>query len=65
MTKVLFNIQTSNQEYKFTQSMCSEEPGMTKVQASNQEYYFTKGMWILEPGITNVLFIIKTSNQEY
>ena len=42
MTKVLFNIQTSNQGYKFTQSMCSEEPGMTKVlfhiQTRNQEY---------------------------
>ena len=44
MTKVLVNIQTSNQEYKLTQTMCSEEPGMTKVQTSNQEYYFSKGM---------------------
>ena len=65
MTKVLFNIQTSNQEYKFTQSMCVEEPGTTKVQISNQEYYFTKDMWFEEPGMTNVLFITQTSNQEY
>ena len=65
MTKVLFNIQTSNQEYKFSQSMCSEEASMTKVQTSNQEYYFTKGMWSEEPGMTNVLFIIQTSNQKY
>ena len=65
MTKVLFNIQKSNQEYKFTQSMCVEEPGMTKVQTSNHEYYFTKGMRSEEPSTTNVLFIIQTSNQEY
>ena len=65
MTKVLFNIQTSNQEYKLTQTMCSEEPGMTKVQTSNQEYYFAKGMWSEELGMTNVLFIIQTSIQEY
>ena len=31
MTNFLFNIQTSNQEYLFTQSIWSEEPGMTKV----------------------------------
>ena len=31
MTKVLFNIQTSNQEYQLTQGMWSEEPDMTKV----------------------------------
>ena len=31
MTNVLFNIQTSNQEYLFTQGIWSEEPGMTKV----------------------------------
>ena len=38
MTKV----QTSNQEYSFTEGMWSEEPGMTNVlfhiQTSNQEY---------------------------
>ena len=65
MTKVLVNIQTSNQEYKLTQTMCFEEPSMTKVQTSNQEYYFAKGMWFEEPGMTNVLFIIQTSNLEY
>ena len=65
MTKVLVNIQTSNQEYKLTQTTCSEQPGMTKVQTSNQEYYFIKGMWSEELGMTNVLFIIQTSNQEY
>ena len=65
MSKVLFNIQTSNQEYKLTQTMCSEEPGKTKVQTSNQEYYFAKGMWSEEPGMTNVLFIIQTSNLEF
>ena len=65
MSKVQFNIETSNQEYKFTESMCFEEPGMTKVQTSNQEHYFTKGMLFEEPSITNVLFIIQTSNQEY
>ena len=31
MTNVLFNIQTSNQEYLFAQGIWSEEPGMTKV----------------------------------
>ena len=65
MTKVLFNSQTSNQEYKFSQSMCSEEASMTKVQTSNQEHHFTKGMRFEEPGITNVLFIIQTNDQEY
>ena len=42
MTNVLFIIQTSNQEYSFTQGMWSEESSMTKVlfniQTSNQEY---------------------------
>ena len=42
MTKVLFNTQTNNQEYQFTQGMWSEKPGMTKVlfniQTSNKEY---------------------------
>ena len=42
MTKVLFNIQTSNKEYQFTQGMLSEEAGMTQVlfniQTSNKEY---------------------------
>ena len=31
MANVLFNIQTSNQEYLFTLGIWSEEPGMTKV----------------------------------
>ena len=42
MTKILFNTQTSNQEYQFTQGMWFEEPGITKVlfniQISNKKY---------------------------
>ena len=42
MTKVLFNIQTCNKQYLFTEGIRSEEPGMTNVlfiiQTSNQEY---------------------------
>ena len=36
MTEILFNIQTNNQEYWFTQGMLSEELGMTKVLFSIQ-----------------------------
>ena len=42
MTKVLFNIHTSDQEYYFTQGMWSEELGMTNVlfniHTSDQKY---------------------------
>ena len=31
MTKILFNMQTNNTKYQFTQGMWSEEPGMTKI----------------------------------
>ena len=41
-TKILFNIQTSNKEYQFTQGIWSEDPDMTKIlfniQTSNKEY---------------------------
>ena len=31
MTKVLFNTQTNNKKYQFTQGMRFEESGMTKI----------------------------------
>ena len=43
--RCMAKVQTSNQEYSFTEGMRSEEPGMNNVlfiiQTSNQEYQLT------------------------
>ena len=65
MSNVLFNtqidaIQIDAIKYQFSQSMWSEEPGMSKVLFNTQidtiKYQFSQNMWSEEPAMYKVLF---------